>query len=188
MHWKLSVCNSRLSRCLVNPHQSLLRMKLFLPLRVGPCLTFACDAKVSSLLLELKCVCMTFGVPVYSGHECLEQLPSITATYIVRQPDRPRFAVGRVIELAATYMLQTHRCTGLHPSVQCSLQQHPHQLHLLQQFLPWQLLSEGLPSLRLAVRSAQGSLRMCPLVTKLPGGSSMHQSYACRTDHCKKPA
>ena len=140
---------------------------------------------MSSLLLGLKCVCMTFGVPVYSGHECLEQLPSITATYIVRQPDRPRFAVGRVIELAATYMLQTHRCTGLHPSVQCSLQQRPHHLHLLQQFLTWQLLSEGLPSLRLAVRSAQGSLRMCPLVTKLPGGSSMHQSYACRTDHCK---
>ena len=88
-----------------------------------------------------------------------------------------------VVDLAAIHMVQTHISTCLHPSVECNLQQHPHQLQPLQQLVPWQLQSEGLASLRPAVRSVQGSLKMSRPVTELPGGSPEYISHtACRRD------
>lgn len=69
-------------------------------------------------------------------------------------------------------MVQMRICTRLHPPKECYLQQHPHQLQLLQQLLPWQWQSEGLLSPRLAVRSEQGTRRTSPLATDFLG---MHQ-------------
>ena len=86
-------------------------------------------------------------------------------------------------------MMQTHMYTCLHPPAKCNLQQHPHQLQLLQQLLPWQLLREELPSLRPAVRSVQGGLKMRPPVTELSGDSHECISLmACRTDTVQKPS